>query len=68
MARPLRIELPDGVYHVTGRGLERGEIVYDDRDRRKWPELLAAVATRRHWRVFAWVLMQAPSGRSASRL
>ena len=57
MARPLRIELPDGVYHVTSRGLKRREIVCDDRDRRRWLELLAAVATRRRWPVFAWVLM-----------
>jgi putative transposase len=57
MATPLRIELPDGVYHVTSRGLERREIVCDDRDRRKWLELLAAVDTRRRWRVFAWVHM-----------
>jgi REP element-mobilizing transposase RayT len=57
MARPLRIDLPDGVYHVTSRGLERREIVYDDRDRRKWLERLGAVATRRRWRVFARVLM-----------
>jgi len=57
MARPLRIEIPDGMYHVTSRGLERRAIVRDDADRRKWLDLLAAVATRRRWRVLAWVLM-----------
>ena len=57
MSRPLRIEIPDGVYHVTNRGLERREIVRDDRDRRKWHELLDRMATRRGWSVFAWALM-----------
>jgi len=57
MARPLRIDLPDGVYHVTSRGLERREIVRDDRDRRKWLSLLDQVARQRRWQVFAWALM-----------
>jgi len=57
MARPLRLEIEDGVYHVTSRGLERRAIVRDDADRERWLALLDAVATRRRWRVFAWVLM-----------
>lgn len=57
MSRPLRIEVAGGVYHVTNRGLERREIVRDDRDRRKWEELLDRTATRRRWSVFAWALM-----------
>jgi hypothetical protein len=44
MARPLRVELADGVCHVSSRGVERREIVCDDRHRRKWLELLGAVA------------------------
>jgi len=35
MARPLRIDIADGVYHVTSRGLERREIVADEVDRGK---------------------------------
>jgi REP element-mobilizing transposase RayT len=57
MARPLRIDVEDGVYHVTSRGLERRRIVSDDADRRKWVDLLDIVATRRDWRVLAWALM-----------
>ena len=57
MARPLRIEMADGVYHVTSRGLERREIVRDDRDRARWLEMLGEVAARREWRVLAWALM-----------
>lgn len=57
MARPLRVDIPGGVYHVTSRGLERRAIVRDDADRSKWLELLDRVASRRRWRVFAWALM-----------
>ena len=57
MARPLRIDLPGGVYHVTSRGLERRAIVRDDGDRRKWEQLLDAVAIRCQWDVFAWTLL-----------
>jgi len=57
MARPLRIEMPEGVYHVTSRGLERRAIVRDDVDRGRWLVLLGRVAERRDWRVYAWALM-----------
>ena len=57
MARPLRIELENGLYHVTCRGWERREIVRDDADRESWLELLERVVLRCGWRVFAWVLM-----------
>ncbi len=57
MARPLRIELENGLYHVTVRGWERRKIVRSDRDRQDWLRLLSKTATRCNWRVFAWVLM-----------
>ena len=57
MARPLRINVPDGIYHVTSRGLERRSIVSDDLDRQQWTELLGHVALRRNWRLYAWALM-----------
>ena len=40
MARPLRIDIPNGLYHVTSRGLERRAIVRQDRDREHWLKLL----------------------------
>jgi len=46
MARPLRIDIEDGVYHVTSRGWERRVVVRDDRDRQRWRELLDRVARR----------------------
>jgi REP element-mobilizing transposase RayT len=57
MARPLRIDVEDGLYHVTSRGWERRVVARDERDRQRWLELLDRVATRCGWRVFAWVLM-----------
>ncbi|MCU0722714.1 MAG: transposase [Planctomycetes bacterium] len=57
MARPLRLSVPEGLYHVTSRGLERRAVVRDDRDREKWVRMLDVVAGRRGWTVLAWVLM-----------
>jgi len=57
MARPLRIDIPNGLYHVTSRGWERRVIVRDDNDRERWLRLLQRVAVRSGWRVFAWALM-----------
>jgi REP element-mobilizing transposase RayT len=58
MARPLRIEMPGGVYHVTTRGWERRDVVRDDEDRASWLRLLDRVAARCNWRVYAWALMR----------
>ncbi len=57
MARPLRIDVENGLYHVTSRGWERRVIVRNDADREHWVDLLERVAVRCGWRVFAWVLM-----------
>jgi putative transposase len=40
MARPLRIQYPDAVYHVTRRGNEKRNIRRDDTDRSRFLELL----------------------------
>jgi hypothetical protein len=40
MARPLRIQYPGAVYHVTCRGNERRDIFRDDEDRRTFLGLL----------------------------
>ena len=39
MALPVRIDINDGLDHVTSRGGERHAVVRDDRDRRRWFEL-----------------------------
>jgi putative transposase len=57
MARPLRIELAGGLYHVTSRG-DRQEAIYSDiEDRRLWLRLLAEVCKRYNWHCHAWCQM-----------
>jgi hypothetical protein len=46
MPRQRRLEIANGVFHVTNRGLERRDIALDERDRRTWLRLLGRVATR----------------------
>ena len=57
MARALRFDVANSLHHVTNRGLERRDIVRDDKDRQEFVRLLGRVATRHGWRVFAWVLL-----------
>jgi putative transposase len=57
MARPLRIEFPGALYHVTARGNERKRIVFDDEDREGWVDTLARAVRRYEWQVHAWCLM-----------
>jgi REP element-mobilizing transposase RayT len=57
MARPLRIELAGGLYHVTSRGDRREDIYRDDEDRAAWLEVFASVCMRFNWRCHAYCLM-----------
>ncbi len=57
MSRPLRLEFPGAVWHVTSRGNERRDIFRDDEDRRLFLRLLARTVGRRKWRLHAFVLM-----------
>ena len=57
MARPLRIEFPGAVYHVTARGNERTPIYRGDRDRRRFLTILADVIEQFHLLLHAYVLM-----------
>lgn len=57
MARPLRIDLRNGWYHVTNRGNDRRPIYLDDRDRRHFLELLGRMTERYCVQVHAYVLM-----------
>ena len=54
MARPLRIEYPGAYYHVMNRGLARGNIFLENKDRERFLELLGE--TSRQWKVeiFVW--------------
>jgi REP element-mobilizing transposase RayT len=57
MARPLRLEFSHAVYHVTGRGNARQDIVADDHDRRRFLATLAHVVDRYGWLCHAYCLM-----------
>jgi REP-associated tyrosine transposase len=57
MARPLRIELAGGFYHVTARGNVKDDIYLDDEDRLLWLSLLGSVCKRFNWRGYAYCLM-----------
>ena len=57
MARPLRVQFEDAVYHVMSRGDQKAAIVEDNRDRQRWLAMLARAVGRYRWRVFSFVLM-----------
>lgn len=57
MARPLRIELAGGLYHLTARGDGRWDIYFDDGDRLARLDILGEVCDRFGWRVHAWCEM-----------
>jgi putative transposase len=57
MARPLRIEFPGGLYHVTARGNGRLDIYIDDSDRELFLAVLASVVARYHVLCHAYCLM-----------
>lgn len=57
MSRPLRLEFPHALYHVTARG-DRQEAIYeDDSDRRLFLEILGDAVTDFNWQVHAYCLM-----------
>jgi REP element-mobilizing transposase RayT len=57
MSRPIRIEFPDALYHVTSRGDRREDIFEDDQDRQTFLATLEQVITRFNWTCYAWCLM-----------
>jgi REP-associated tyrosine transposase len=55
--RPLRSDLPDGIYHVTTHGVDGTAIVLDDDDRRIFFVRLADIVRRFDWCCHALCLM-----------
>jgi len=65
MARPLRIQFPGALYHITNRGNERSDIFKDDIDRRTFLKILSQsietygivlhsfVLMKNHWHLLA---------------
>jgi REP element-mobilizing transposase RayT len=46
MARPLRVDIADGWYHITARGTDRRTIFTERREREHFLELLEALVNR----------------------
>lgn len=57
MARPLRLEFPGALYHVTSRGDRRKSIFFDDNDRQHWLDILGLVCSRFNFSVHAYCQM-----------
>ena len=57
MSRPLRIEFPDALYHLTSRGDRREAIFIDDVDRQAFLAVLAQCCERMDAAVHAYCLM-----------
>jgi putative transposase len=57
MARPLRLEFEDALWHVFARGNNYENIFRDDADRLRFLEMLAETVMRFGWKLIAWVLM-----------
>ena len=57
MARPLRLEFPHAIYHVTARGNAQQDVYLDDDDRELFLSVLAEVVDRYAWICHAYCLM-----------
>jgi REP element-mobilizing transposase RayT len=57
MARPLRIDVEDGWYHVTARGIERKKIFFTERYYEHFLELLEEMTERYSVGVHSYVLL-----------
>ncbi len=57
MARPLRLEIEGGLFHLTSRGDGREPIFLADGDRETFLDILGNVVKRYHWLCYAFCLM-----------
>ena len=57
MARPLRLEFPGALYHVTSRGDRREDIYEDDGDRKAFLSIFESVCETYNWVCYAYCLM-----------
>ena len=57
MARPLRIEYPGALYHVTSRGNEQKDVFKSQRDREKFLSYVESAVVRYGAVVHTWCLM-----------
>lgn len=57
MSRPLRIQFPGALYHITSRGDGRDPIYFDDSDRTTFLAVLSRVCERYNWSCHSYCLM-----------
>ena len=57
MARPLRVQFPGAVYHITARGNARQNIYAHDSDRWRFLHLLGREVQQQGWKCHAYCLM-----------
>jgi putative transposase len=57
MSRPLRLEFPGALWHITSRGNQRQAIYHHDRDRRVFLDFLGQTIADAGWLLYAFVLM-----------
>ncbi|MBI3344896.1 MAG: transposase [Gammaproteobacteria bacterium] len=57
MARPLRLEYPGAIYHVTARGNAQNAVFLGDRDRETFLTCLSEAVVRLGWLCHAYCLM-----------
>ena len=57
MARPIRIEYPGAIYHITSRGNAQESIYHSDDDRHQFLSVLEKACERYQWQVYAYCLM-----------
>lgn len=57
MARPLRLEFPGALFHVTSRGDRREDIYHNDLDRTEWLNIFGNVCERFNWICHAYCQM-----------
>ena len=57
MSRPLRVDYPGALHHVTSRGNAGADIVGGDDDRQLFLDVLGATVERFAWICHAWCLM-----------
>ena len=57
MSRPLRLEFPDALYHITSRGDRREDIYDDDADREAFLKIFSKVIEQNNWYCYSYCLM-----------
>jgi putative transposase len=57
MTRPLGIEYPGAVYHITSRGNDKNPLFKEDQDREDFLNALSHVNERYHWICHAYCPM-----------